>query len=116
MTGASASVGLPAAHDHVDIKRIELEPAALPAGAFCGHQRRAAAQEGIEDDIAAPRTVENGVSDHRDGFDGRVERGEMAFLARASKGQARRHKPRHCCDYVPGGRVAHYSDAFPDRP
>src|SRR5260370_42631227 len=64
VTSGRASVGLPAAHDHVDVKRIEFEPTALSADAFCGHQRRAGAQEGIEDDIAASRTVENGVSDH----------------------------------------------------
>src|SRR3974377_442673 len=88
-----ARVGLPAAHDRVDVKRIEFEPAASPAGAFCGHQRRAAAQEGIKEDIAAPGACENGVSDHGDGLEGRVERGEMAVLARASKSRPRRISP-----------------------
>ena len=58
MPRGRTGVGLPAPHDDIDVERIEFEPIAPAAGALGCHQGRAAAEEGIEDDVAAARAVE----------------------------------------------------------
>src|SRR5438874_632909 len=78
--GAVSGEALPAADRGVDIQRIELHAAADPADALGGQQRRAAAEEGIEHEIAARRAIEEGVGNQRDRFHGRVQGGEVPFF------------------------------------
>src|SRR6267378_8563804 len=86
MKSATAAQFLPAADDRVGINGVELHTVAAPAGAFGGDQRRAAAEKGVEHDVAAGRAVEDRVSDHRHRLDGRMQRQQIAFLATACKG------------------------------
>src|SRR5712675_2561189 len=79
--GAVSGEALPAADRGIDIQRIELHAAADPADALGGQQRRAAAEEGIEHEIAARRAIEDGVRDQRDRFHGRVQGSEVPFLS-----------------------------------
>jgi DoxX len=82
---SSAGENLPAAQDDIDIEGIELEPVAAPAHALGRHQTRAAAKEGVKDNVAAPRAVEDRVGDHRDGFDCRMQGREVTFFPGAAK-------------------------------
>ena len=84
---------LPAADDRVDIKRIELQPVATPAGALGGDQRGAAAEKGVEHDLAAGRAVEDRIGNQRDRFDGRVQRQQVALVAASAEGIATRIPP-----------------------
>src|SRR6266478_9826225 len=86
MKSASAAQFLPAADDRVGINGVELHTVAAPAGAFGGDQRRAAAEKGVEHDVAASRAVEDRVADHRHRLDGRMQRKQIAFLAAAREG------------------------------
>src|SRR5580692_11493753 len=86
MKSAPAAQLLPAADDRVDVAGVELQPVASPAGTLGGDQCRAAAEEGVEHDVAASRGVEDRVGDHRHRFDRRVERQEIALLAAAGEG------------------------------
>src|SRR5262249_45129895 len=81
MTGTAAGQRLPAVDGRIDITRIELEPAAAPAGALGRDHRRAAAEKGVEHNLAAGRAVEDRVGDHRHRLDGRMQRQEIALLA-----------------------------------
>src|ERR1700730_11830910 len=65
---------------------VELQPVAPRAGALGGDQCRAAAEEGIEQNIAASRAVEDRIGDHRHRFDRWMERQEIALLAAAGEG------------------------------
>jgi hypothetical protein len=42
-----------AAHDHIDVERVELDPATDAAGLVGGDEGRAGAEERVDDDIAA---------------------------------------------------------------
>ena len=86
MAGAAAGQGLPAANGGIDIAWIELEPAAAPARALGGDHRRAAAEKGVEHDVAARRAVEDRIGDHGDRLHRRVERQQITLLATAGKG------------------------------
>jgi hypothetical protein len=55
MTGAAASQRLPAADRRVDVGGVEIDTATAPAGAFGRDHRRAAAEKGVEDNLAAGR-------------------------------------------------------------
>jgi hypothetical protein len=77
---------LPAADNCVDIGRVELDAVAAPTGALGRDHRRAAAEKAIEHDVAAGRAAEDRIGDHRNRFDGRVQRQQIAFLAAAGKG------------------------------
>src|SRR6202045_2364308 len=86
MVSATASQRLPAADDRIDIDRVELQPVAAPASALGGHHSRAAAEKGIEHDIAARRAVEDRVGDHRHRLHGRMQRRQITLLAAAGEG------------------------------
>jgi len=85
MPRGCARIGLPAPHDDIDVERIELEPIAPAAGTLGRHQGCAAAEEGIEDDIAAVGAVENHVGDRSDRLYRRVKRRKLPFLTRAAE-------------------------------
>ena len=61
--GAVPGKMLPSANRGIDIKRIEFHPATDPADTLGSQQRRAAAEKGVEDEIAAGRTIEDCVGD-----------------------------------------------------
>src|SRR5438105_10682352 len=86
MTSAAAGQRLPATDYRIDISGIEFQPIAAPAGALRGDHRRAAAEKGIEHDVAAGRAVEDRVGDHRHRLHGRVSRQQIALLATAREG------------------------------
>jgi len=86
MSRAAAGQRLPAADNCVDIGWVELDAVAEPTGALGRDHRRAAAEKAIEHDVAAGRAVEDRIGGHRNRFDGRVQRQQIAFLAAAGKG------------------------------
>src|ERR1700732_5238233 len=86
MTSAPADQRLPAADDRIDIGGIELQPVAAPASALGGHHSRAAAEKGIEHDIAAGRAVEDRIGDHRHRLHGRMQRQTVTLLAATGEG------------------------------
>src|SRR5580700_6791233 len=81
MTGARAGQGLPTADRGVDIGGVQFEPATDPTGSLSGNEGGAAAEEGIEHDLAAPGTVAQCVGDERDRFDGRMQGEQVSFGA-----------------------------------
>ena len=76
---------LPALHGRIDVSRIELDCVTAPSRPFGSKNGRATAAEGIENDVAALRNVEDCIADHRDGLDGRMQV-EAAPSAAACKG------------------------------
>src|SRR5215472_864094 len=86
MTGAAAGQHLPPPDRRVEIGGVELDTAAAPAGALGRDYRRAAAEKGVEDDLAAGRAVEDCIGDHRHRLDGRVPRQKIALGAVLGKG------------------------------
>ena len=66
--------------------------AATP-GSLAGHEGRPAAQEGVQNDVAAPRHIEDRVGDHRRRLDRRMQGREVALLARATEPRAVRVAP-----------------------
>src|SRR5580704_6045128 len=79
MTGALAGQGLPTADRGVDIGGIQFKPATDPAGARRGDQGRAAAEKGVEHDLAAAGTVPHRIGHQRDRFDRRMQCEKVAF-------------------------------------
>ena len=71
--GAVPGEMLPTANRGIDIKRIEFHSATDAADALGCQQRRAAAEKGVEDEIAAGRTIEDRIGDQRDRLYGRVQ-------------------------------------------
>ena len=65
---------------------VEADAVAGPADALGRDHRRAAAEKAIEHDVAAGRAVQDRIGGHRNRFDGRVQRQQIAFLAAAGKG------------------------------
>ena len=63
MAGVIASKRLPATNDGVDIELVEFNPITPPAHALRSHQSGAAAEKGVEHDLAARGAVQNGVGD-----------------------------------------------------
>jgi len=86
MPGLVAGQDLPAANGGIDIAWIELQRAAAPAGALGRDHRRAAAEKGVEHDLAARRAVEDRIGDHRHRLDRRVQGQEIALATAAGKG------------------------------
>src|SRR5947207_13595642 len=86
MMSTAAGECLPAADDRVDIAGIELKSVAAPAGALGGDHRRAAAEKAVEHDVAAGRTVEDRIGDHRHRLHRRMQRQQIALLAAAGEG------------------------------
>src|SRR5215470_2611855 len=85
MTGIVAGQRLPAADGRIDIGGVEFDTAAAPAGALGRDQRRAAAEKGVEHNLAAGRAVEDRIGDHRHRLDGRMQRQEITLLAAAGE-------------------------------
>jgi hypothetical protein len=54
------------ARGHVDVARLNLDAETAPASTLGSDQRGAGADEGVEHDPAAPRTVEDRILDQRD--------------------------------------------------
>src|SRR5215469_17979592 len=86
MPGLVAGQGLPAANRGIDITGVELERAAAPARTLSGDHRRAAAEKGVEHDVAARRAIEDRIGDQGDRLDRRVQRQQVALLPMAGEG------------------------------
>src|SRR6516162_8695249 len=86
MPGLVTGQDLPAANGGIDIAWIELQRAAAPAGALGRDHRGAAAEKGVEHDLAARRAVEDSIGNHRHRLDRRVQGQEIALLAAAGEG------------------------------
>src|SRR5215467_15852244 len=72
MDGSLSCVGLPTAHDKIDVKRIELcQPGAAPC-AFRGDQRGATSSKWIKNVGASTRAIFNCVGDQRHRLNGRM--------------------------------------------
>src|ERR1700746_1555366 len=93
MTRAAAGQRLPATDNRIDVESIELQPVATAAGALGGDQGRAAAEKGVEHDVAAGRAVEDRVGNHCYGLHGWVQRQEIALLAATGEGVGSRVMP-----------------------
>ena len=79
MTGALAGQGLPPADRGVDIGGVQFEPATDPTGSLSGNEGGAAAEEGIEHDLAATGTVPQRIGHQGDGLDRRMQCEKVAF-------------------------------------
>ena len=64
VSGAATPVEAAAAHDHVDIERVELDAATDAEGLFGGYASRTRA----DDDVAAVREVDEGKASRQVGF------------------------------------------------
>jgi hypothetical protein len=67
-----SGIGLPAADRDVDIVRVDFKRAGLPARTLRRNQDRAAPSEGIENEVAAARTISDRVGHEGNRFDRRV--------------------------------------------
>ena len=63
--GVSACKFLPTPQGLVAIDRIDFDQACLSTGSFARNQRRAASAKAVENEIAAPGAVQNGVGHQR---------------------------------------------------
>src|ERR1700736_4161798 len=79
MDCAVAGEALPAADRSVDVERVEFHTVADAADAFRGAKRRAAAEKGIEHDVAAGRAIHDRVGDEGHRFYRWVQRQEIAL-------------------------------------
>src|SRR3984893_14761182 len=79
MTGALAGQGLPTADRGVDIGGVQFEPATVPPRAVGGEQGRAAAEKGIEHDLAAAGAVPQRIGHQRHRLDRRMQCEKVAF-------------------------------------
>jgi hypothetical protein len=61
-----------AAHDHIDIERVELDPAKDAAGLVSSDEGRARAEEWVDDNVAAIGEVEERVLENGGRLDGRM--------------------------------------------
>src|ERR1700747_3247039 len=86
MVSLLAGQRLPTANGRIDIDWVEFQGAAAPAGALGGDNRRAAAEKGVEYDVAARRAVEDRIGDHRHRLHRRVQCQEIAFRTAAGEG------------------------------
>src|SRR5215472_13692953 len=86
MASAPAGQSLPATDDRIDIDGVQLQSVAAPAGALGSDQRRAAAEKGIEHNVAAGRAVEDRVGDHRHRLHARVQLRQIAVLVATGGG------------------------------
>lgn len=71
VNGRLAGLLLKALHGHVDVLRIEFEAAPASPCALGRKQVRVEPDGWIENDVAAPRSVQNGLGQKTDGFDRR---------------------------------------------
>jgi hypothetical protein len=61
-----------AAHDHIDVERVELDPATDAAGLVGSDEGRARAEEWVDDNVAAIGEVEERVLENGGRLDGRM--------------------------------------------
>src|SRR5207302_11186309 len=85
MTGSLAGQGLPTADRGVDIGGLQFEPATVPPGALGGDQGRAAAEKGIEHDLAAAGAVAQCIRHQGHGLHRRVQSKQIALAARPTE-------------------------------
>jgi hypothetical protein len=64
--------GLGSAHDHVDVERVQLDPAKHAVGLLGGDEGRTGAEKRIDDNIAAIGEVEERVLELGGRLDGRM--------------------------------------------
>jgi hypothetical protein len=76
-----AGVRLPTANDRVDVDRVELHSETAASHTLGGDHAGAAPDESIKYDLAARGAIEDGVCDQPHGFDGGMERQQVAFVA-----------------------------------
>jgi hypothetical protein len=84
--GIPAGQVLPAPDRRIDVERIELDAAADAACPFGGEQRSAAAQERVDDDVAAVRAIKQRVHHQLDRFDRRVQLQHVVTFPRQGAG------------------------------
>jgi len=85
VNGAVAGMLLPATDGYVDIKRIDLDAEADATNAFCSNQSATGPEKAIQDNVCPRRAVEQGISYKCDGFHGRMEGKQIAFLTLSGK-------------------------------
>src|SRR4051794_33640367 len=83
MTGCVTGMALPATDNHVDVERVEFQAVAAPAGALGREEGGAAAQEGIQHNVAARGAIQNGVDHHGHWLHRGVEYREIPLLGAA---------------------------------
>src|SRR6266511_1531888 len=76
-----AGVCLPAPNNGIDIQRVDLHPIATATSALGGNDGATAAEEAVQDDIAACRAVQNRVSHETHGLHGWMKLKQMAFVS-----------------------------------
>ena len=81
MTSTVAGIGLPAANDGIDIKRVKFEAVTAPAGTLRRHYGGSATEEVVEHDIPARGAVHDRVGDQRGRFHRRMHRQQIALVA-----------------------------------
>src|SRR5262249_55488488 len=80
------AVRLPAANDGVDIQGIDLQSVTTTASALGGDHRGTTAEEGVEHDMAARRTVQNCVRHQRNRLHGWMKCEQITLISCASAG------------------------------
>src|ERR1700750_2457069 len=83
--GCLASHPLPAPNSGINVERIDLYAVADSTDTLRRHQRRSAAEEGIENQLAAFRAVQDRVSDQCDRLNRRMQGQQVALLATPTK-------------------------------
>jgi hypothetical protein len=68
MAGELSCVGLPSSNRRIDVDRVDLEPVADAPGAFGCDEGGAAAEEGVEDSLAATGAVLSASASMATGF------------------------------------------------
>jgi hypothetical protein len=81
VTSTGAGIGLPAANDGIDIKRVKFEAVTAPAGTLCRHHGRPTTEKVVEDDIRARGTIHDRVGYQRGRFHRRMHRQQIALIA-----------------------------------
>src|ERR1700692_682834 len=80
MTGALAREGLPAPHDRIEVKWVELESVADSPRALRRDHGGAATEKTIEHEIAPRRTIHDCIGHQGDWFYGWVQEAQITFI------------------------------------
>src|SRR5439155_26994250 len=84
--GVSAREGLPAAHNRIDVVRVELHAVTNTARTLRSDYRRAAAQEGVQHNFAPARAIQDGIGNECGGCYNWVEREQVSLISFSQKG------------------------------